>query len=137
MGLPIIIMFSFRKTTGAAEGVGFGLKLNSTVTLEAKHNTSGSPGQVSINLGATTNQAQSGTAYIVIPPRNGSYLAGGVVIYGGGTPGGSMYDATQNVAKDAALPNAEITSVTIRGIVETANITAGADDLYVFSLPTS
>ena len=118
---------SYRKTTGAAEQVAIGLKLNTTIVVEAQ------------SVSAVSNVAANGTVRFYVGPRSTNYLAGVLFVNGG-----SFVSAT-GVRDQAAsitsafnltnlVPNATITSVVIRGSCGNAAITLGVKEVLVTTI---
>jgi len=128
--LPFLVHVNFRKTTGAANGAGIGIKLNTTVVGEA-HATNETLGKTS-----TTNQVENGSAYVMAGPRVTNYLrpvSGGFSSHSTIT----LFANTNSSGNTADLPTAEITDVIIRGISGNALVTLGADELHVYSYAAS
>lgn len=118
---------NYRKTTGAVADVSLGIKLNSTVVVEAVISTG------LIRSALSGNEAGSGTFVIDIMPRSTNYLkaimstfqmCGTVQNNGGGAYVGPMSLVTD-------MPTAAITSISIRGLVGSASITLGVKDVQV------
>lgn len=126
VGRTVLITGKVRKTSGAASQGCFGLKVNSTVVGEAD-----SSGQPAVARTSSTDQAESGSFSIIIPPRTADYLYAAHAEHAGG-PGWSSTVAQPT--KTAALPNAEITSVTIRALCNGSGITIAAKDVQVWTL---
>jgi hypothetical protein len=117
---PVQIFYDVRKTTGGAYSMASGLTLNSTSVRSV------------VALTNASNRAEDAGHTWMIPPRVTNYLGGGIGAFGGYltlTPAVRAYDAT--------APNAEITDVLVLGSVQNAAITAGADELHVYSMATS
>lgn len=120
----VLITFRFRKTTGAATTAAFGLKINSTIVMEAltgtAPNTSGA------------NAAEVGLVVVLILPRATNYTTSSAI-------GWYTVEAAANTAiapeRTAAIPNATITDIAVRGISGDAAITHGVDELRVFTFP--
>lgn len=133
VGVRFRVAFNFRKTATNAQAVGFGIKLNSTVIFEA-----------SVSAGAirssANNQAENGYAeYTFMPRSTANYLSGAGYEYwnyaGAATVNNSLSDASGTippVSMTNALPNATITSVTIRAINGTSNNNAEVDAVRVY-----
>lgn len=127
--MPIRILGQFRKTATAAQAVGVGLKLNSTIVLEAGTSNS------ALAHSTATQQAEDGWFQCAIAPRNTSYLAGITSRYG--TYVSSSGAAAQAVASPdtltALLPNAAVTSIVIRGINGTSNNNLAVRNIFVYA----
>lgn len=130
---PLLIMFNFRKSTGHASAVNFGVKLNSTIMLNG---TTSSPQAASCSA---TNQAESGIAMVFFGPRRSTYTSvwgrASAFITASGTSNGDSaieYTATTNPA-----PTAAITSVTITGKCTNALNTMAVQDVFVYRLGIS
>lgn len=129
------IGFSFRKTATAAQAVAFGLKINSTVVIEAAV----SAGYI---RSSATQQAENGYAEITIGPRSSAnYLLGVTHLWaafaGATVPTASaLTDAAAagvvGPVFSAAIPNAAITSLAIRAINGTSNNNAEIGSVYVY-----
>lgn len=124
---PMEVHVSLRKTAGAANNAVLGIKLNSTVTAEALTNDG------PVLFTSAINQAESRATVMFFPPRNTNYNLIG--------SGFSLASGTNNISvavgksptKDANQPTAEITDVVIRALVDDASITAGVDDLHIYT----
>jgi hypothetical protein len=117
---PVQIFYDVRKTTGGAYSMASGLTLNSTSVRSV------------VALTNASNRAEDAGHIWMIPPRVTNYLGNGIGAFGGYltlTPAVRAYDA--------ASPNAEITDVLVLGSVQNAAITAGADELHVYSMANS
>ena len=134
---PGRVIFVGRKTSGATADGSVGVKINSTVicvaaTSQTTHYAWGS---------ADTTEAQDGVGGFHIAPRVTNYLNSstgtgvcGYTAVGGGTSS-AMTGIKMNVT--AGYPNAEITTITLQAIVQSASITLGTDELHAYSLVTS
>lgn len=128
-----LYQYDGRKTSGAASDVSCGLKLNTTTVFEAASNSAG------WNT-STTDRAESGAANVFVGARVTNYVDGLMF-------GPSLSHSTAQVhaysqtfpAQDAsaAFPTAEITDLTIRGLVGNASLTLGTDELHVYSMAAS
>lgn len=128
---PILIVGNARKTTGAAAGVGLGIKFNTTIANEA---VVGSRSLLVSNTG--NNIAGNGSFLAYIGPRVTNYLRGGARISGwGGTAVATTFEAWY--VQTADIPTAAITSIVIRGISGNASVTLGCDEVFVYTLATS
>lgn len=131
-----LLVFEFAKYTSANGFTAYGVKINSTTVLEAS-NTSGKPRT------SATNQAESGFARILIPPRStANYGFGLMVEHVCFTTAGAITTSTWGDAATgsitlgmtAAVPNAAITSVTIRGIGASGTSTARVKNAALYQL---
>lgn len=115
--IPFIVMANVRKTTGAANTASFGLKLNSTQVIS---NTA---------VLGSVNEAVSGMLRLHVGPRVTNYLRAieGRVLAGNA-------EAT-NMYANADMPTVNITQVIITAQVGDAAITAGCDEVKVYTLP--
>lgn len=117
---PIFALASTRKTTGAADNINTGLVLNTTeVRL------------VSINS-SFADAADEGHAVFIISARLTDYTGGGHGFFASDSRGAELFNINSN-----DMPTATITVGTIRGSVNNASITMGADEFHVYSLATS
>lgn len=118
---PLRIVVSYRKvgTNGAA---GIGLKVNSTVVMEASSGASGSYFNTS-----------AGHAYAIFD------VGPGVSNYGSAymSQGSSLAIATALGLISNARPAATVTSIAIRGILASGSDTLYIDEVHVYSLATS
>ena len=125
----IRIEFNWRKTAAAATAVGFGLKLNATVVLEAVVG-----GSTAIAFSSATQQAEQGHAWLIVSPRSSAdYLRAFqgqnvTAVTGAGTNTVTNTPA----ATSAAAPNAAITSIAIRAINDTTSNAAEIFDVRVY-----
>ena len=121
----IKISGNFRKTTGAVADVSLGIKLNSTVVVEAVITA----GLIRSALGL--NQAGSGAFEINIMPRSTDYLKG---IFSSYTFNGTANNNESHIGPISLvtdMPTAAITSLAIRGLVGSASITLGVKDVQI------
>lgn len=112
-----------RKTAGGAFFVAVGLKINSTVVQEASNGTN------RVWVGSGTNQAEDGSFEINIAPRSANYL---------NSVTGSWMDNISGIGAawipltaTNPIPNATITSITLRGISGNAAVTLGVKEVVV------
>ena len=132
VGQPFKIILNVRKTATAANFVAFGLKINSTVVWEV-------PGNSLLSSTATV-QAEEGYLEFTIFPRSANYLSGGMGmrvwrISSTGAPATGV--ALTSPAVTNLLPNATITSLTIRAVNDTANNNAAVKEAFVYVLGTA
>lgn len=123
-GTPFRIMFSFRKSSGAAATVGFGLKLNSTVVMEANV----------VAWTSGTNQAENGTCVIDVNASSTNYLRNGRIGFVDLSSAGSQLERIYGF-ESADNPNATITSIAIRGMSNSTSVTAGVKNVFVWTYP--
>lgn len=115
---PFIIIGNVRKSGGAASTYQWGLKLNATITSSAR------------GIFTSADAAKSGTFICVIGPRRTNHLRPGWGRAGGADTG----DFNLNPYDAADDPNATITSIAIRGNSDSASVTVGCQDVYVYRL---
>lgn len=123
----IVITGVARKTAGAAAYAAIGLKVNSTVVVEAV--TTGTS-YTSLWLGGNTNQAVQGSFRLEVMPRSANYLDGcsfGMYICDAISPFVFFTMGTST----APYPNAVITSIALRGIVGNALVTLAVKEVVV------
>ena len=123
------IMVGYRKTSGAASVAQLGLKLNTTTVL--------SPSSFGF-LGQTTNvnQAEDGIAIVDISPRSTNYLGGVIGSYRtvvSATGAAAQVMTAVAAGLDALMPNASLTSITIRGLTASAAQTLGVKEVKVYA----
>ena len=114
------VSFNYRKLATTANAVAFGLKINSTVVIEAANSTG-------VPRSSATQQAESGFGYFLIPPRSTNYGFGVDIDYSTFTTAGAVTvsgKAEANPNATSAVPNAVITSLAIRAINATASNSA-------------
>ena len=128
VAVPIRATVSFRKTSGASDNAGLGLKLNNTVVTE---------GATLDDMGKTsaTDQAEARFTSVWLGPRIANYLRSGIVLATAGVTGNASVGGTPVKTND--MPAAIITSFIIRGITDNALNTLGADELHIYSLAAS
>lgn len=123
VGVPVILVYVFRKSAGAANDASLGLKLNAT--------------QVAANVATmftATNQAENGLAWGKFIYGVTSYLAAGAVEYRNVSVG-----ATSNINRNFGtnMPTATLTSIIITGLVADAAITLAVDESHVYTYAVS
>lgn len=121
------VWFEYRKTASGAQKACFGLKINSTTVLEASDATG-------VPRTSGTNRAEAGWAYFTIPPRSTANYGFGISAdYNCFTTAGAFAasysndlagGATSKPAMTAAIPNAAITSLSLRAINSSSNVDA-------------
>ena len=123
-----------RKTAGAAADAGMGLKENCTVIFE------GVAGGQLMWRGESSNEAVSGMMHKTFGARVTNYIDGMIIgehnAYSTGDTIRTMSHGP-NCNQTAAHITAQITSLVLRGIVGSASITLGADEMHVYSLAVS
>lgn len=125
VGTPFRVEFNFRKLATSANAVGFGLKLNSTVVVEANVAQGGNPES------SATQQAENGMAVFSVNARSSAnYLTGlqcsfaDYVSASGALAFPTSYATSgASLTLSAALPNATITAIAIRAINGTSSNT--------------
>lgn len=127
---PVLITVRIRKTTGASASAAFGLKINSTVVMEAVDGTA-----PTLSL---SSSAYSGMFVVLMLPRTTNYVVGGAVgWFSEGVVGSPASIAVFiNPERTAEIPNAAITDVVIRGLSSSALVTHAVDELRVFTFPS-
>lgn len=133
---PFTYLYNGRKTSGAADRVQVGLKLNTTVVTDPVMTTVTNTGY----NGSTTNQAEDGMAVGFIPARVTNYLRGGIqLVINKASSGvaGPLANAVASASVDAALPTADITTVVLLGRSADALNTLGVDEAHVYTYATS
>jgi len=133
---PFILVVGGRKTSGAAANAGIGLKLNTTVILEAVAN-SGNP---ALWAASAANNGEAGGFRGICGGRVTNYVDGNMsgvyrIVTVGQTSVGIK--SGPRVDQAAAYITAEITSIIIRGITASASQTLGSDELHAYSLTAS
>lgn len=124
---PIMIVVAFRKTANAFTPT-IGLKVNSTVVIEAAYTLAG------IGNFANTNEAQNGASVVYIAPRRTNYDRGVTGHYqtGGATAGEfAVIPDVATAPLTNAIPVAAVTSISIRGDSDGTN-TLGVHGVYVY-----
>ena len=125
-GIPLNAMVMLRKTTGAA-GVAYLLwKVNATVL-----------GSEVIWTAASINQTEAALAELRTRTYMDANYSGATAMATGVNEYIIVSGAATSQALYTAIPNASITSVIVRGRVQDALITMGADELHVYTYPTS
>jgi hypothetical protein len=123
-----------RKTAGAAADAGMGLKENCTVIFE------GIAGGQLMWRGESNNEAVSGMMHKTFGARVTNYIDGMIIGQHNATSTGDTIRTMSqgpNCNQTAAHITAQITSLVLRGIVGSASITLGADEMHVYSLAVS
>ena len=111
----LLVICSYRKTTGAADYARFEIRLNSTDI-------------VSDAVTQNSNVAVQGLFVGWFGPRVAGYLRSVSI-----TARASDYVTENVLIPDTDMPTATITAVSIRGSVGSAAITLGTDELKVYS----
>jgi hypothetical protein len=128
----MFVVFSARKTSGAADNTGCGIKLNSSQLGAGTGNNAGW-------LSTTNNRAEDGNGAVWLPARLTNYLRGGSGTAGqnassGGSPNAQVLVGVTN---SGAAPTAAITAVVVNGVTDNASNTLGADEMHVYALAVS
>jgi hypothetical protein len=132
-----LLVFEYRKQALAANAVSFGLKVNSTTVRECAVTTP--------HIAATSaaNSAQAGICKVLIPPRSTANYGFAVVSQYLTTTTLGTWAASQdyfsstdgaNWLQTNALPNAAITSVTIRAQNHTASNAAEVKNAALYMI---
>jgi len=132
---PIKFIYSARKTSGSGSRSGTGLKINATVTREAR--------TIDADAGvrfSSTDRAEDGGFQGFIGPRLTNYTTfndGRSIrkITSSGANSG-QFDMIA-MTNDDLMPTVTVTDVIVRGINEFNTVTLGADELHVYSMATS
>ena len=134
-----LLYFEYRKQALAANAVSFGLKVNSTTVIECSSTTAAAAARTS-----ATNRAEAGFCRIIIPPRSTANYGFAVDRWfqtwttTGGLTGAGTYEDLAAAAfplnMTAALPNAAITSVTIRAQNHTASNAAEVKNAALYMI---
>ena len=128
-----ILSTNARKTSGAAENAGLGLKLNSTTVSEAL-----ATGANCLWGTDTENRAENGISIVHFAARLTNYEGGAVVTRAHHvTTVYSILAAIEAPINTAAIPLVTITAVVLRGISDSSSNTLGADELQVYSMAAS
>lgn len=131
------ISFSARKSSGAAAGVGIGLKINSTVVYEALVTA------FTTELWTTnsTDEAQIGSYRGFVTPRDATYNMGNLQGQGVTFKSDGSVERVALVTAPrlhtAGWPNATITSITPRLISGSASVTAAYKNFRIWGYPTT
>jgi hypothetical protein len=118
---PIQVRFSYRKATGAAAPVGFGLKLNTTEIFDSTDPAADT---------SSDNSTQSGLCVIDIGPRVATYLRAGQAKHA--TDAATPSEAINGLSAD--VPTATITDVVVTVLDNVNSLTAGVDEVFVYTL---
>ena len=116
------VSFNARKNATAANFVAFGIKINTTVVVEA------ATAAGSVTASSTTQQAEDGMGVFQCTPRSASTYLNGTISYGvfrNSSTGSATTTPRFANAGTAAVPNATITAIAIRAINDTS--TNGAE----------
>jgi len=128
---PFTLIFDGRKTSGAAANAAIGLKLNSTVIVEANVT------DMIWRANGSADEATSGSHNSITSPRITNYVDGGNMGGRGTTvSAGQVYRQGDGVIggnPTAAFITADITSIVLRGISANGSVTLGADEMHVYS----
>ena len=133
---PFFFREVFRKTAGFAGAAGFGLKINTTEvgTPAAANNDDNLSGRLS-----TTNAAQQGSAIVWVSSVVASYTFHGAYgVSASHTSIGSTVVGAVGISEAGnPQPNATRTDVIVNAISTDAAVTAGADEMHVYTHATS
>ena len=117
VGQPAFSTFAFRKTTGAADEIRLGLKLNSTEV------------RIPFNSTGVNNEVESGIGRFWLHHGVTNYLRAGAL-----TTQSDNGPSQVGALSTADMPTVEVTSWVIRGRTDNALITLGIDELHVYNL---
>jgi len=132
---PFYITYNGRKTSGAANAAGCGIKLNTTTIREAR--TTDADAGVRFT---TANEAQNGGFWGFIGARATNYDGFGTgLIKTVTTSNGNnrVHALASGMVNTNPMPVAEITDFVIRGLTDSASQTLAVDELHIYSLATS
>ena len=126
---PVMIVVNFRKSATIAQP-SIGLKINSTVVLNASAAAASGIGSFSVE-----NEAENGESVVFLAPRRTNYDRGlsGHYATSGPSNGQRAVVPLGVSALQAAIPIATITDVIIRGDSDGTN-TLGVQGVYVYAL---
>jgi hypothetical protein len=131
-----VLYFEYRKQALAAQAVGFGLKINATTVREATVTAA-----LCIAKTTATNRAENGLCRVIIPPRStanyGSTIAPDYITSiatTGEHVAGWVFDANYGFLPSNPVPNAAITSVTIRAINGTTSNAAEVKNAALYMI---
>ena len=122
---PVKIVVVWRKSATAGQ-MSIGLKINATIVAEA--DTTANTG---IGIMTVTNEVQSGYSIVEFGPRSTSYLTAMIVSYMVAGASGQSSSLKGAAVLTAALPNATITDIIIRGDSD-GTATLGVKEVYVY-----
>jgi len=130
---PFIVMSNGRKTAGSGPTAALGLKLNTTVISDASIG-----GGSFLDMDQSTDEARDGNAWCWFGARVTNYLNPANHLGSAFTSStGGVRDRNHGAPfQSAPAPNAEITTVVLRG-QSTTNVTLGADECHIYSLAVS
>ncbi len=120
---PLMAIAVWRKSSGAADDVRMGIKLNTTNVLSPQ------------NFGSTSDAADEGMQMIVVPARLTAYEKCGLQTLTAGVGASGNNQLVGLVAADAPL--VEITVIVFSGQSDNASITLGMDEGHAYSYATS
>ena len=120
--------FNYRKTAAAATMVGFGLKVNSTVVVEATTTVNSS-----LAACTSTQEVQDGICSFSITPRRTNYQGGILSIITVHTTTTARLMQVQTTLLANPIPTATITSMAIRAINDTASNAAEVTDWKIWT----
>ncbi len=121
----IMVFCEYRIDAGHASAGSFGLQLNATNILVP--DASVFPCTRPIAL------VESGVLYVLLGPREANYLDTGIQWVRSYQSGVSGFGATYAAAATATQPNAQITDITVRGLVANGLNTIATKNLYVYT----
>ena len=121
VGDGLLLIYSFRKSSGAAVQPQLGLKVNAT--------------QVFSNAAtffSANSQAESGMMVIILGSQIANYLSSALGLYT--APAAAVGSGTFTVSSINVMPNATITSLTITGAAINAAVTLGVAEAVVYRM---
>ena len=121
---PVLVVGSYRKTTGAVDTVNIGLTLNTTEVMDP----AGASG--------SQNEVQTGIFIFFVGAHDGVYLRSGFSIRQSDGATGGIDGGGGLLAFRADIPNASITDIIIRAAVSNAAITLAVDEVHVYTFAT-
>lgn len=132
-GTRVKITGKGRKTTGAAAGIGLGLKVNSTIIYEATASSG------IFFTDGSNNRAENGEFWIEFEVGETNYTSAFMRMFQNYITSSGFISSQSNdgVALDSVFPSATITSITIRGISGSGSVTAAAKNIQVYTFANS
>ncbi len=127
--IPLLFQAVIRKTSGAADDGGFGLKINATVTGEAVAASTSALAYFS-----TSNRIEVGGFYLPLgTPVSGYALGAAMGTFAVHPTAGAGTKGTIEAYRTADDPGVTRTSIILRAISGNASITIGADEVHLYS----
>lgn len=120
---PFVVRGRYRKTSGAAQAVQIGLKLNATQVI------------ANVAVTSTTDRAEDGQFEFYVSPRLANYLFSAAYMRAfSGETGVTTITTDVERRGTAAIPTDPITSVIITGLSVSASNTLAIDEIHVYTL---